>query len=207
MINLTQDQFKWAAQITNVLEQFQSFFRRSPQHDYIVAVANRLAVWGFRGAQVDEAMRTLLDRDDEKFPTANQIRDIATANRKASANESVRDPQIDKDREKYERHRAQFEAALGKELLQKYIDFWHKEFFKSCDGFADFLTPRRAFDQLAIADLARGNGNPKRAIMLVRAEVSKLPDHSIGDIYESEKIIFHRGKSAAKCSFTIKEAN
>lgn len=207
MINLTQDQFKWAAQITDVLGGFQNFFRRNVQHDYIVSMANRLAVWGFRGFEVDEAVRTLLDRDDERFPTANQVRDIARANKSASVSNSDRDPQIDQDMARYKKHRAQFEKALGEELLEKYIDFWHKEYFKGSEGLGIFAQNLRnvAFDQLAIADLARANGNAKRAIQLVRAEKEKYQNQTNGEIHEDDVYKVFRSKSVKTASFTIKQ--
>lgn len=171
MIKLNQHQFQWAAQIRNVLEGYQSFFRRSPGVDFINATADRLALWGYRGAQVDDAVKSLLNRDDEKFPTANQIRDIAKTNKANDAKNAV-DPQAEKDREKYLNHRKQFEKALGPDIFKKYIEVWHHEFFKGAEGLGIFenLIPSGAFDQVAVADLARANGNAKRAIQLVRAE-------------------------------------
>lgn len=207
MRELRQEEFQIKSAIQNVLATFMADFRSRITPDQIDRMATRLTIWGFSARKIDVAMELITGQADEKFPTPLQIKQAINGKEKTEKEQAPRDPQVDKDREKYKRHLGQFEKALGKELLDQYIDVWHKEFFKGADtGIFTTIVPTKVFNQLAIADLARANGNARRAIEMIRAEKSRQVDTTVSDFYESETYRCYRAGTVRNTKFVIKGA-
>ena len=205
MNRLSQDQFQLSMQLQAVLGGYLPQVTRKVGSDNLQAMCDRLASWSLKAIDVKNAVETLINRDDEKFPTANQIRDIIKG-RANVGQERQRDPLSARDYNLFQERLSQFTSLIGKDGIELYYKAWLGEFFSGNDALGMFkeLFDERIFLQLAIADLQRAYGNPKRALEMVRAEKQRQPDYS-GEVYENSKYLSYRGRTVKECSFTIKE--
>lgn len=172
MRELEQHEFKKMSSIKNALSQYSNDFRSKINDQQLTRMAERLTIWKVTVRDIETAMEVFIDRGEEKLPTAQQVRQIVSGNKKAAEQSTpLSDPQTEKDILEFKNNYTEAVKVYGKETIEEYIKAWFKVFFNGCEVFLKAANVKTSdFRRLAIKDLKRYGGNFKMALEYAKKE-------------------------------------